>query len=75
MAQELKLIDLHNRGKLNDDLLRVLTELLGLPALGVHRRVEQLGHWVVGVFAAAVNDLVVQLDRAGRHLRHFVCHP
>ena len=59
MRQELQLVYLHDCRKLNDDFLRVLAELLGLPTLAIDGWIKKFSYWVVGVFATAVDYLVV----------------
>ena len=60
VRKKLYLAEVHRGGELNDDLLGILTELRTLPAFRVHRRVEQLSHWELCVFARAVNDAILE---------------
>ena len=62
MRKELKLLEADDARELHDYLLGVLAELGGLPSAGVGCRVEQLGDRVLGLFPAAINDSVLELD-------------
>ena len=61
MRQKLQLLQFDQLRELDDDLLGIVTELLGLPASRVGAWVKELCDWAVLIFTTAVNDSIFKL--------------
>ena len=67
VREELQLLQRNDLRELNDQLLRVLAVASSHPATAVHCGVQQLGGWVLGVFARDVHYAEFELNRLLRH--------
>ena len=61
MRQKLQLLQLDQLRELDNDLIGIIAELLGLPASRVGAWVKELCDWAVLILSTAVNDSIFKL--------------